>query len=52
MRLGWLIDPFGGAAYIYRPGQPLEALTRPDTLSGETVLPGLVVDLTSVWPKA
>ena len=52
VRLGWLIDPFGGAAYIYRPGQPLEALTRPDTLSGETVLPGLVVDLTSVWPKA
>ena len=52
VRLGWLIDPFGGAAYIYRPGQPLEALTRPDTLSGESVLPGLVVDLTSVWPKA
>ena len=48
-RLAWLIDPFDDIAYIYRPGQEPEQLERPDTLSGEDVLPGLVVDLSKVW---
>ena len=52
VRLGWLIDPFGGVAYIYRPGQSPDQLSRPDSLAGEAVLPGLVVDLTTVWPDA
>ncbi len=48
-RLAWLIDPFDDIAYIYRPGQEPEQLERPDTLSGEDVLPGLVVDFSDVW---
>ena len=48
-RLAWLIDPFDDIAYIYRPDQEPEQLERPDTLSGEDVLPGLVVDLSQVW---
>lgn len=48
-RLAWLIDPFDDIAYIFRPGQEPEQLERPETLSGEDVLPGLVVDLSSVW---
>ena len=48
-RLAWLIDPFDDIAYIYRPGQEPEQLERPDTLTGEDVLPGLVVDLTQIW---
>ena len=48
-RLAWLIDPFDEIAYIYRPGREPEQLERPDTLSGEDVLPGLVVDLSKVW---
>ena len=52
VRLGWLIDPFGGVAYIYRAGQSLEQLSHPASLSGEDVLPGFTADLTRVWPKA
>lgn len=48
-RLAWLIDPFDDIAYIYRPGREPEQLERPETLSGEDVLPGLVVDLSAVW---
>ena len=48
-RLAWLIDPFDGIAHIYRPGQEPEQLERPESLSGEAVLPGLVVDLGAVW---
>lgn len=48
-RLGWLIDPFDDIAYVFRPGQEPEQLERPETLSGEDVLPGLVVDLSGVW---
>ena len=51
-RLGWLIDPFDGIAYIYRPGQEPEQLQRPETLSGEDVLPGLTVNLQRAWRPA
>ena len=49
-RLAWLIDPDRTTAHIYRPGQPPEALTKPQSLSGEDVAPGLTVDLTRIWP--
>ena len=48
-RLGWLIDPFDGIAHIYRPGREPEQLERPETLSGEDVLPGLTVNLERAW---
>ena len=48
-RLAWLIDPFAGTAHIYRPEREPELLQRPYSLSGEDVLPGLVVDLSRVW---
>ena len=47
-RLGWLIDPFLREVEIYRPGQEAEFLSSPATLSGEDVLPGLVVDLSEI----
>ena len=49
VRLAWLIDPFAGLADIYREDGSHEQLARPETLSGEDVLPGLVVDLSDVW---
>ncbi len=49
VRLGWLIDPFADTAHIYRPDREPELLQRPNSLSGEDVLPGLVVDLSRVW---
>jgi len=47
--LGWLIDPVNGRAYIYRPGAPVERLTRPATLSGDPLLPGFILDLREIW---
>jgi Uma2 family endonuclease len=47
-RLGWLIDPERGEVEVYRPGRPVEVLTRPATLSGEGVLPGFVLDLKGI----
>ena len=50
VRLGWLIDPYEALVWIYREGQEEpELLERPDTLSGEDVMVGLVVDLTRLW---
>lgn len=49
VRLAWLIDPFAGLADIYREDGSREQLARPETLSGEDVLEGLVVDLSKVW---
>ncbi|KAM3093312.1 Uma2 family endonuclease [Phormidesmis sp. 146-35] len=47
--LGWLINPEDQQVEIYRPGQPVEILHRPATLSGETVLSGFVLDLREIW---
>jgi Uma2 family endonuclease len=44
-RLGWLIDPKRRKVEIYRPGRDVEVRDRPETLSGEEVLPGFVLDL-------
>lgn len=48
-RLGWLIDPFERLVYIYRPGQPMECLENPTTISADPILPGFVFDVTEIW---
>ncbi len=48
-RLGWLIDPQTRQVEIYRQGQEVTLLDNPDTVSGEDVLPGFVLDLRKVW---
>jgi Uma2 family endonuclease len=45
VRLGWLINPQDRQVEIYRPDQPVELLQSPASLSGESVLPGFVLDL-------
>ena len=47
--LGWLIDPKHRQVYVYRPNQDVERLDSPETLSGEPVLPGFVLDLREIW---
>ncbi len=47
-RLGWLIDPKSKRVEIYRPGQEVEILDAPASLSGEDVLPNFVLDLTGI----
>ncbi|NEO11214.1 MULTISPECIES: Uma2 family endonuclease [unclassified Moorena] len=49
VRLGWLINPQARQVEIYRPGQVVEVLESPKTLSGEEVLPGFVLDLHYLW---
>lgn len=48
-RLGWLIDPKNRRVEIYRQGQEVEVQAQPQTLSGEEVLPGLVLQLDLIW---
>lgn len=46
MQLGFLLDVEAEAAYLYRPGQPVETVQGYDqALSGEPVLPGFRLDL-------
>ncbi len=47
-RLGWLIDPESNRVEVYRPGQDVEVLDNPASLSGEDVLPGFTLDLKGI----
>lgn len=53
LRLGWLIDPQTLKVEIYRQNQEVEIINfseqTPATLSGESVLPGFILDLTSIF---
>ena len=49
VRLGFLIDPRQRRVYVYRPGQPVETLEDPATVSGEAVLPGFELNLQDIW---
>jgi Uma2 family endonuclease len=49
VRLGWLINPQQQQVEIYRLGQEVEILESPTTLNGENVLPGLTIDLISIF---
>ncbi|MBD2537452.1 Uma2 family endonuclease [Coleofasciculus sp. FACHB-SPT36] len=48
-QLGWLIDRKNRQVYIYRPGQEVECIDNPDTVSGDRVLPGFSLNMTKVW---
>ncbi len=49
LRLGWLIDPHHRRVEVYRAGQPVERLEQPQSLSGEEVLPGFVLEVSRFW---
>ena len=49
VRLGWLIDSPQRRVYIYCPGQPVEILENPETVSGEPALPGFALNLADIW---
>ncbi|WP_448563002.1 Uma2 family endonuclease [Trichothermofontia sp.] len=49
VRLGWLLNPQDQTVEIYRPGQAVEILRSPQQLSGETILPNFVLDLTRIF---
>jgi Uma2 family endonuclease len=49
LELGWLLNRKDEQVEIYRSAQDVETLQSPTSLSGEAVLPGLVLDLGSIW---
>ena len=49
VRLGWLIDPFQRRVHVYQAVQAVQLLENPDTVSGEPVLPGFVLNLSEIW---
>lgn len=48
-QLGWLIDPFEKRIYVYRPRLDVEVLENPETVSGEPLLKGFVLNVQSLW---
>jgi Uma2 family endonuclease len=49
VRLGWLINPQQQQVEIYRLGRDVDVLQSPVSLSGEDVLPGFTLDLSSIF---
>lgn len=49
VKLGWLINRRDRQVEVYRPDQPTEVLQAPAHLSGDTILPDLVLDLQWFW---
>jgi len=47
-QLGWLIDPGKRSVHVYRPGEPVQTVLSPATISAHPVLPGFVLDLRRV----
>ncbi|MGH8550107.1 MAG: Uma2 family endonuclease [Methylococcales bacterium] len=48
-QLGWLIDPEARRIHVYYPGSSVECLEKPDSLTGDPVLAGFVLDLKKIW---
>ena len=44
-RLGWYIDPYQRRVHVFRAGREVEVLDDPETLTGEDVLPGFVLEV-------
>ena len=49
VRLGWLIEASAKTVEIYRQGKQVEILNNPQTLSGEDVLPGFILNLNNIF---
>ena len=49
VRLGWLINPEDKQVEVYYLGKAKEVLDHPNTLVNDDVLPGLVIELETIW---
>jgi len=47
--LAWLINPLKRQVYIYRPDHDVEVLADPETVSGEPLLRGFLLNLPELW---
>ncbi len=48
-QLGWLIDPLKKQVHVYRPNTAVEVLDNPQTVSGEPLLSGFVLNVQEIW---
>jgi Uma2 family endonuclease len=48
-QLGWLIDPLKKQVHIYRPDMAVEVMDNPQTVSGEPLLHGFVLNIQEIW---
>ena len=48
-QLAWLIDPLRRRVYIYCPNQSPQMLENLETVAGDPVLPGFVLNLRELW---
>jgi Uma2 family endonuclease len=49
VKLGWLINPQQQQVEIYRSAKSVEVVNQPSFLSGEEILPGLIIKLDFIW---
>ena len=49
VRLGWLINPEDKEVEVYLPENVKKVLDYPETIANEDVLPGLIVELDTIW---
>ena len=49
VRLGWLLNPQSKQIEIYQPGKDREVLENLNRIANDNVLPGLVLELDTVW---
>lgn len=47
--LGLLIDPASRQVYLYRPNQTEECLDDPQSVKGDPLMPGFVLELKDIW---
>ncbi len=47
--LAWLIDPLKRQVYVYRPDHDMEVLDDSETVSGEPILSGFILNLHELW---
>jgi Uma2 family endonuclease len=50
-QLGWLIDPKNRCVHIYRPNLAAEILVNAESVNGEPVLKGFVLNLGEIWSQ-
>jgi Uma2 family endonuclease len=47
--LGWLIDPFARRVYVYQPDREPVIFENPETVAGDPLLPGFILNVTELW---
>ena len=48
-QLAWMVDPYAHTVTVFRPGQPPEVLTEPETVRGEGPVNGFVLTMQEIW---